>query len=346
MRHTGMAAYARADGKDRSELTLAVSLASQHGRPGDPRAIPKFGGENFHAFESARHGMFLCGFDDHVHHLIGEGLDDAAAKNDDIRSENVNQIRHSNADVFGHFFNHFRREFVAAANGLSQITAAEIIEAGSEHFGQQGFFTSFYTCFDALKYRGSAGHGLEAAFVATATFWTVHINHHVANLTRRIVRSAIQLAVQYQTAADAVADKNSHHIARFGFQFDELDTKHGNVRVIFDEDRKVEVLLQFLFKGDIFPSVHVRGEDYGAGAEINRAGRADTDRCHLFEREVGLIDRIPNAAINSFDNRIDSALRFGADLGCSDATLSGIEQPGQNLRSAQVNANNVIRFVC
>ena len=81
-----------------------------------------------------------------------------------------------------------------------------------------------------------------------------------------------------------------------------------------------------------------------AVGEIHRAGRADAHAGHLFEAEVGLVHRVLDAAGDALDDGLHAALGLGAELGGADAFERVLEDAGENLGAAQVNADDVFCF--
>ena len=77
--------------------------------------------------------VILGGFDDDGHHFVAEGVDDPAAQDDRLGVEDIDQIGHGNAGVFGGVLDDFLDQFVAFANGLAQIAAAQIGQIRSQH---------------------------------------------------------------------------------------------------------------------------------------------------------------------------------------------------------------------
>ena len=78
--------------------------------------------------------------------------------------------------------------------------------------------------------------------------------------------------------------------------------------------------------------------------KVHRAGRADADAGHLFEREVGFVHRVLDAAGDALDDGFDAALGLGAELGGADALERVLEHAGEDLGAAKIDADDVFCF--
>src|SRR5258706_8988441 len=289
--------------------------------------------------------MLLCGFGDDGHHFVRQGLNHASAKHHDFGTQDVDEISYANTDIFGGLLDDFADEFVAAANGLAQIAAAKVFQSVSQHFGQQGLFTFFDTCLDALKNRCATGQSFEAALVATAALGAIYINDHMADFARGMVESTVEVAIDDKAAANSSSHKDSGHMARFGFEFGDMDTEYGNIGVVFHKHRHAKLLLEFLLERHVLPPFHVGSKDDASHLEIHRAGSADAHAGYLFHRQIGFIHGVLNAALDALDDGFYATLGFGADFSRANALERVVKNPGQDFRASQIDANDVFRFV-
>jgi hypothetical protein len=108
-------------------------------------------------------------------------------------------------------------------------------------------------------------------------------------------------------------------VARLGLKLGDMNTENCNVRVVLNEDRHIQQLLELLLQAYILPAFQIRGKDDSASFEIHRAGRADADTANLLQAEIGFVHGVLDAAANSLYDFIHPALRLGADLRCADA---------------------------
>src|SRR5207247_3304119 len=167
--------------------------------------------DDFNPFGGAGNGLIHRGFHDHGEHFILELLHQPASNHDDFRIEEVDDIGGRDASVFRGFFDHVLDELVAAFDRLAQITAAQVLEFRTEHFGQNCFLALLHGLLDGPEDGGATGQRFEATFVATAAFRPADLDHHVANLSRCAIEAGIQLPFDDPSAADNRAEQNTHH---------------------------------------------------------------------------------------------------------------------------------------
>lgn len=73
------------------------------------------------------------------------------------------------------------------------------------------------------------------------------------------------------------------------------------------------MLFQGLLERGILP-LEVRRKDNLARVWVDGPGGADADTADLFEREIGFVDRVPNAARHPLHHRVEAARGLGAQL--------------------------------
>lgn len=324
------------------KLGSADAAAGEDGGAGDAGVVAEFGGFDLDAFHGAGHDVFFGGFDDGGHHLGFEGFDDAAADDDDLGVEDVDEVGDADAGGFGGLFDDLFDEFVAFANGFAEIAAAHVGEAGPEGIGEDGFLAVFHGGLDLAKDGGAAGEGFKAAAIAAAAFGAVDFDDHVANLAGSEVVADVEVAVDDDAAADAGADEDADEVLGLGFVFAVEGAEGADVAVVADEDGDGEAFLQLFLKRDVFPPGKVGGEDDFAGIGIDGAGRADADGADVLHGEVAFIDGVVDAAGNAVDDGFDAAIGFGAELGGAFEVELVVEDAGENFRAAEVYAEEKI----
>ena len=141
----------------------------------------------------------------------------------------------------------------------------------------------------------------------------------MSDLARRMIKPAVEVAVDDQPPADASADEDADEALGFAFEFGDMDAKRSDVAVVLHEHRHAEGFFEVLLEGDIFPALHVGGEDDLAVGEVHRARGANANAGHLFEAEIGFVHRVLDAAGDTLDDGIDAALGLGAELAGADA---------------------------
>jgi len=93
-------------------------VSGQHRATGDPGVVTEPGGDDVDPLGGSRHGVIERRLDDDGQHFVLQLFHQPAADNNDLRVEDVDQIRHGNAGVFGRLFDDVLDEFVAALDGL------------------------------------------------------------------------------------------------------------------------------------------------------------------------------------------------------------------------------------
>src|SRR5665213_3414664 len=208
-------------------MNLLCLFARQHRSPDDPRVIPFLAGDDFDSLARAGHRAILGGFDDDGHHIVSQGVYHSPAEHDDLRIENIDEIGHRDAGVFGGFLDDFFHELVAFADCLAKIAAAQILEIGAERLGEQRLLAVGHGGADFSEDGGAAGQRLEAAAVAAIALGAAHLDDHVTDLPGRPVEAGKQFTVNNNSSADAGAQKNPHDVARLGLQFRLVDSEHA-----------------------------------------------------------------------------------------------------------------------
>src|SRR4051812_3165444 len=117
MRLPGVATDTEANGSD--ALALFGTAFGENGTASNPGNISQFGSDDFDAFESPWHGMFFGGFADDGHHFIRQRFHYTTTQNHDFGAEDVHEVGHAYADIFGGFVNYFGDKLVPTANGFS-----------------------------------------------------------------------------------------------------------------------------------------------------------------------------------------------------------------------------------
>src|SRR5581483_1239643 len=220
----------------------------QHGGAGDAGVVAEPGGDDLDAFQGAGHGVILRGLDDDAHHLVGKRFDDAAAQDDDLRVEHVDQVGGGNADVLGGAFDNAIHEFITTTDGFAQVAAAQVGQVITQHLSQERFLAVFNARLDLLEDGGPAGEGFETSLISAAAFGAADFQDHMANFAGRVPKAAVKFAVYYQSAADARSDENADHAARFGFEFGHINAQGRDVAIVFDKHRHAENLFQLFFE--------------------------------------------------------------------------------------------------
>ena len=308
---------------------------------GNSGFVAQLGCYDLDSLVGAGHGVVVGGFNDDCEHFIFEGVDYAAAEDDDFWIEQVDDISDGDARVFGGFLDDFFDELVAAANGFAEIAAAHICQVAFEDFCEEGFLAVFYGALNAFKDCGAAGKGFEAASVSAVAFWSANFEHHVTDFTGGAVETGIEFAVQYESCADSCADKDADQMAGFGLELLGMDAQGLDVAVVLDKHRDAELFFQFLFEWDISP-VKVWCENDTSGDRVRSSRGAHSDADDLFYLEIAFVNCIFNTAGYSFDYGVRAASGFGAEFGAAEAVELLIEDTSEDFRSSEVNANEII----
>src|SRR5207302_3665627 len=235
-------------------------------------------------------------------------------------------------------------EFIAAFDCLAQVTAAQVFQFRSEHFGQERFLAFLDGFLDLAENGRATGQRFKATFVAATALRSAYFQHHVSNFTRRAIETRVQLAFQNEPAADACAEENTDDVARFGFQLHFVNSERADIAVVFQKDRPFEQFLQFFLERHIVPA-KIRRENDFPGFRIHGSGRADADGLDLLQVEVAFVHRLADATGDAPDHLVGSAVGFGADPRASNALKFCVEHARQDFGAAKIDANYAVFFV-
>src|SRR5690349_12159959 len=135
------------------------------------------------------------------------GLGNAACDYDDVRIQNVDQIRNSNPEKVRCVTDHLCRHYIASFRSLEYDLRGDATCVALDHLEKNRIPIHFELLSRALSDRRAGRICLEASIVAAFASSSGGIDRRVSDLSSSIGRPVIQFSVENQSATDAGADR-------------------------------------------------------------------------------------------------------------------------------------------
>ncbi len=129
------------------------------------------------------------------------------------------------------------------------------------------------------------------AWAVAGALGSVRVHHDVAELSRRALGAAVDLAVQQQPTADAGAERDQHGVVDPAGGAGTMLGEDGHVRVVVHPDGQPEALAHQVAKRQAVERQVVR-DHYGAGAGPHQRGDPEAHDGRVGRHRARLLDGV------------------------------------------------------
>ena len=312
-------------------------LQTQHGGADDAGVgaeLGDFDAGDGHGLENAVLGGF---FADGVQEELA-GLADAAAQDDDLGIEEVDDGGNGLTQVAGVAAEDLQALLVAFAGGIEDHLGVDQagIAAAKGHDEAIGVLGHGFA--RHADDGGGGGVALQAAAVAAGAGFAVDLHDHVAYLAAHAVEAAPHLAADHDASAHAGAQGEEHAGIRASADAGNALGQTGHGGVVIDEDGLVDVLLEGLTQGNVLPA-QVGAEGDNAGLLVGNAGNANADGGQLDEGVAALFQGLQGAVGHGLDLLLKGDVGAGNDGTLGDDLTLVVHNAHLNAGAANVDTN-------
>jgi hypothetical protein len=197
--------------------------------------------------------------------------------------------------------------------------------------------TSFDRFANLATNPSAAGDGFKASAIAAAAARATRLHYDVTYLSSTFAETAIQLSVYDQSAADARADKYTYDVPCPSRCAGSELTIQPCVHVVLHYRRRTKLFSESRTEWEVLEP-QIRCFDYVAGIKIDRARRADANRCKLRDSDTCVFESSMTDVRDRCEDLFVITPCSGFRTGARDDATVGIKHGSQHLCSAQIYA--------
>jgi len=291
---------------------------------------------------SAIDGMFASGGRDHVDHPVSKAFHHAAAIDQGLRVQNVDQTGRVQAKIVGGPAQHLDGQRIICLDSSRQ-------DAGGQRavfLGQQLWQDGFASCRNPCPQIALNGRPTRDGFnpAANPAAWRIRAaghGDHVPDLARAAAGPLIDLAIQDQAAADSGPDKNRNHAAQPATGAHPQLARCGDPHVVGQHDRNRPPLAQHPGNLDVFHARNVGYPNDDPARGVDDAWHPDPDRGDVFLGESGPFYGVVHGLDQPLHDHLWALLSLGRLLGRGNYFAGLIHDGGEDLGASQVDSECV-----
>ena len=249
----------------------------------------------------------------------------AATQDDERRIEEGGDGNDRHRQVVDHVFRHLGELWILCS-GLDGFCGTDLLTS----------------CFGSARPQGASADEVRQVSLTIAILAQVLTPHdEVADLTGRMLRAPVKLAIDHDPSANASSQGQEHEIPFPPGGATPLLTQRCGIRVVLDGDGNRKMLLQALTEREVDPSRQVSGLDDLTGSGVYKARNRDADADKIIRRSLCPRDQRCDLVGEPLNKLVRTSFGGGGNRFFDDDRLAvAIPHHERGLGAANVDANH------